>query len=135
MPDEVELLTNVAPLPVLSSTLRCRVLAAAGAARARRRRARRVVLAAFVSFVVLALVSWIDALPAVSRNLSAIESGLAEMAVTGNRLAGNRLAGNSQFPSAPYCRRERLIAAMSDDWRMVEAEFKSREEFTRRVQM
>jgi hypothetical protein len=124
------LLTKVAPLPVLSATLRSRVLAAACAARARRRRARRVVAGAFALFGVLALFCWSEALPLVTKNLAAIESGVA-----GSAASLSWPAGRPPRKSAPYCRRDMLISAMSDDWRMVEAEFKSREEFTRRVQM
>jgi hypothetical protein len=127
---EGELMTRAAPLPLLSSTLRSRVLAAAGAARARRERARRCAAGALVMSGLLVLTSWIVALPLVPKNLAALESGLAEISFT-----ASPLAAPSQLPATPYCRRERLIAAKSDDWRMVEAEFKSREEFTRRAQM
>jgi hypothetical protein len=45
-------------------------------------------------------------------------------------------AGDDAPPaSSTFCRRELLNSAMGDDWRMVEAELQSREDFTRRVQM
>jgi hypothetical protein len=127
---EEELLTSVAPLPVLSGGLRVRVLAAAGAARARRTRARRALAGASVVFGILGWISWTDSLPFAPGNLAAIEP----RTVAGSSAA--RVTAAKEPPAVvPYCRRDMLIAAMSDDWRMVEAEFKSREEFTRRVQM
>ena len=130
MDREVELLTIVAPLPVLSATLRSRVLAAAGAARARRVRARRVLACALVLFGLLGWISWTDRLPLVAKDLAATDSGMLDGS-SGSRSP----ASQAPAASAPYCRRDMLISAMGDDWRMVEAEFKSREEFTRRAQM
>jgi len=123
---EEELLTNVAPLPVLSATLRSSVLAAAGAARARRVRARRVLASGLVMFSVLGLFAWSDRLPFVADSLAATEPGL---------LDATSVNSSTAFASVAYCRRDMLISAMGDDWRMVEAELKSREEFTRRAQM
>src|SRR5262249_34682049 len=132
---EGELLTRVAPLPLLSSTLRSRVLAAAAAARARRERTRRCAAGALVLSGLLVLSSWIVALPLIPTNFAAVESGLPDISFPDLSFCGVALAVHSPLPSTPCCRRARLIAAKSDDWRMVEAEFKSREEFTRRAQM
>jgi len=127
---EEEFLTNAAPLPVLSAGLRARVLAAAGAAQARRTRARRALAGASVLFGILGWISWTGSLPFTAGNLAVIEPE-----TFAGPSAGSVTAAEAPPPGVAYCRRDLLIAAMSDDWQMVEAEFKSREEFTRRVQM
>src|SRR5262249_52590902 len=125
---EEELVKCVAPLPVLSADLRTRVLSAVVEARARRTQGRRVVAGA--AGLVL-LLGWISRtgppVPSASQ-LAGTET------VPGDETAGG-LAEAEAPVTSPYSRREMFIAAMGDDWRMVEAEFKSREEFTRRVQM
>jgi len=130
MDREEALLTNVAPLPVLSEGLRTRVLAAAGAARARRMRARRALGGAAVLFGALALFSWSDSLPLVARTPAVCLPG-------GGDGSSGLISKVGQAPAATaaYCRRDMLISATGDDWQMVEAEFKSREEFTRRARM
>lgn len=127
---EEELLTNVAPLPVLSARLRSRVLAAAGAARARRSHARRVLASGLVLFCLLGWVSWTYPPSLVAKNSVAADLGMFD-----GSSFGSSTTGNTPAASTSYCRRDMLISAMGDDWRMVEAEFKSREEFTRRAQM
>ena len=126
---EEELLKSVAPLPVLSGDLRTRVLSAAVEARARRTQGRRVAAASLVLFLLLGWIAWTGPLVPSASQLA--DTGTAP----GDELAGSLAEAEAPVASAPYSRREMFIAAMGDDWRMVEAEFKSREEFTRRVQM
>jgi hypothetical protein len=124
---EEELVKSAAPLPVLSADLRTRVLSAALEARARRTQGRRVLAG---SAVLLGWIAWTGPLLPSASQLAATETA------PGQDLVGDG-ASVTEAPvaSAPYSRREMFIAAMGDDWRMVEAEFKLREEFTRRVQM
>jgi hypothetical protein len=127
---EEELLKRVSPLPVLSSDLRTRVLSAAVEARARRSQGRRVLAAGAVLFSLLGWIAWTGPLLPSARQLAATETA------PGEELGGNGSpAAEAPVASVPYSRREMFIAAMGDDWRVVEAEFKSREEFTRRAQM
>jgi hypothetical protein len=127
---EEELIKNVAPLPVLSADLRTRVLSAAAEARARRSQGRRVLAGAAVLFSLMAWIAWTGPVLPSARQLAATEMS------PGDEITGDGSpAADASVASAPYSRREMFIAAMGDDWRMVEAEFKSREEFTRRVQM
>ena len=127
---EEELLKSVAPLPVLSGDLRTRVLSAAVEARARRSQGRRVLAGAAVLFSLLGWIAWTGPILPSARQLAVTETA------PGDGIAGDGSpAADATLASAPYSRREMFIAAMEDDWRMVEAEFKSREEFTRRVQM
>jgi hypothetical protein len=127
---EEELVKSVAPLPVLSPDLRTRVLSAAGDACARRSQGRRVLVGAVVLFSLMTWIAWTGPILPSARQLAATEPAPGEE-LTGD---GSPVA-DATVASAPYSRREMFIAAMGDDWRMVEAEFKSREEFTRRVQM
>ena len=114
-----------APLPVLSMDLRSRVLAAAAAAQRRRTQARRALVGAAAVFSSLAfLLGSCPHLPIV-RQFAGVDT--APGASPPNETSP------AAMPAAPFCRREMFIAAMSDDWRVVEAEFKAREEFTRRV--
>ncbi|MGE5191599.1 MAG: hypothetical protein ACM3U2_03800 [Deltaproteobacteria bacterium] len=127
---EEELLRTAAPLPVLSSGLRPRVLAAAAEARARRSHGRRVLAGAAVVFMLLGWLAWSGPFLPPASQLAGMNSTPRD----GFALGGETSAA-APTASSPYGRRERFIAAMADDWRMVEAEFQSREEFTRRVQM
>ena len=133
--NEEELLEEMSHLPELSSNLRSRVLAAALEARARRAQGRQVLGSALVLFCLVGWVTWSRPLSTVARHTA--EATLAAPAEQVD--AGSAQAGEPVLPvpsaSSTYCRRDMLISAMGDDWRMVEAEFKSREEFTRRVQM
>jgi hypothetical protein len=135
MPEECldlteDLLQETAPLPLLSGDLRARVLGAAVEARARRTQGRRVLAGAGGLFALLLCIAWTGPiLPSAARLAAAIP-----IPPGGGASAATQVA--DECPACqPYSRRERFILAMGDDWRMVEAEFKSREEFTRRVQM
>jgi hypothetical protein len=133
--DEEELLEEISHLPELSANLRSRVLAAALEARARRAQGRQVLGSALVLFCLVGWVTWSRPLSTVARHTAeAVPAAPAERVDAGSPQAGEPVL---PVPSASstYCRRDMLISAMGDDWRMVEAEFKSREEFTRRVQM
>ena len=127
---EEELLQAAAPLPVLSSGLRSRVLAAAGEARARRAQGRRVLAGAAVVFALMGWLAWTGPfLP------SASQLAGTELAPSDRSLLEEGPSCPAPVASSSCSRRERFIAAMEDDWRMVEAEFQSREDFTRRIQM
>jgi hypothetical protein len=133
--DEEELLADVSPLPELSANLRSRVLAAALEARARRAQGRQVLGSALVLFCLVGWVTWSKPLSPVSpQTAQAVPAAPAEQAGAVSPQAGEPVLPVPS-PSSTYCRRDMLISAMGDDWRMVEAEFKSREEFTRRVHM
>jgi hypothetical protein len=129
MSGEEDLVRSAAPLPVLSAGLRTRVLTAAGEARARRTQGRRVLAGSAVLFLLLGWIAWTGPLLPSASQLAGNETAGDENS------AGGLAVAEAPVASAPYSRREMFIAAMGDDWRMVEAEFKSREEFTRRVQM
>jgi hypothetical protein len=126
---EEELLQAAAPLPVLSSGLRSRVLAAAGEARARRTQGRRVLAGAAVVFSLLAWLAWTGPFLPSASQLAGTESAASDGALLEDGCSRPATAAVSSCS-----RRERFIAAMDDDWRMVEAEFQSREDFTRRIQ-
>jgi hypothetical protein len=127
---EEEFLKRVAPLPLLSADLRTRVLSAAVEARARRSQGRRVLTGAAVLFSLLGWIAWTGPILPSARQFAVTDTAPGD-GITGD----DSPAADATVASAPYSRREMFIAAMGDDWRMVEAEFKSREEFTRRVQM
>jgi hypothetical protein len=134
--DEEELLADMTHLPELSPNLRSRVLAAALEARARRAQGRRVLLSAVVLFCLVGWAAWSKpAATFVARHTG--ETVPAALADEANPLLpqAGQPAATAPPASTAYCRRDMLISAMGDDWRMVEAEFKSREEFTRRVHM
>jgi hypothetical protein len=84
------------------------------------------------SAVVFALLGWLawtgPFLPSASE-LAGTEATTSEAALLED---GSSRAAPATILSCS--RRERFIAAMDDDWRMVEAEFQSREDFTRRIQ-
>jgi len=126
---EAEFLKAVAPLPVLSNGLRSRVLAAALEARERRSQGRRVVSSALSVFALLGWIAWKGPFSG-SRTALAAASPL-----NSDGSAGDDSGDGSPAASSTYCRRDMLTSAMGDDWRMVEAELQSREDFTRRVQM
>jgi hypothetical protein len=133
--DEEELLAEMSHLPELSANLRSRVLAAALEARARRAQGRQVLGSALVLFCLVGWVTWSRPHSTDARHTAeAIPAGPAEPSDVRSPTAGEP-ALPALLPSSTYCRRDMLISAMGDDWRMVEAEFKSREEFTRRVHM
>ena len=134
--DEEELLEEMSHLPELSAKLRSRVLAAALEARARRAQGRQVLGSVLVLFCLVGWVTWSKPLSSVvARNaVDAMPTALAQQSDAPLPKAGEPVLP-APSASSTYCRRDMLISAMGDDWRMVEAEFKSREEFTRRVQM
>jgi hypothetical protein len=134
--DEEELLEEMSHLPELSANLRSRVLAAALEARARRAQGRQVLGSALVLFCLVGWVTWSKPVSTVVAR-HAGEIAPAALAEQVDSLSPKASGPVQPAPSASstYCRRDMLISAMGDDWRMVEAEFKSREEFTRRVQM
>jgi hypothetical protein len=133
--DEEELLEEISHLPELSANLRSRVLAAALEARARRAQGRQVLGSALVLFCLVGWVTWSKPLSTVARYAAeSVPAASVEQSDVGLPKAGEPVLP-APSPSSTYCRRDMLISAMGDDWRMVEAEFKSREEFTRRVQM
>ena len=127
---EEELVLNAAALPVLSSGLRSRVLAAAAEARARRAQGRRVLAGAALVFALMSWLAWTGPfLP------SASQLALADSAGPDRPAGGSKISTAAPPPAPIWSRRQRFIAAMGDDWRMVEAEFQSREDFTRRIRM
>jgi hypothetical protein len=126
---EAEFLKVVAPLPVLSNGLRSRVLAAALEARERRSQGRRVVSSALSVFALLGWIAWKGPFSAARTALAATSTFNPDGTAAEDATEGSPAA------SSTYCRRDMLNAAMGDDWRMVEAELQSREDFTRRVQM
>ena len=129
---EEELLADAAAMPALSSGLRMRVLTAAIEARDRRWQGRRALCVALVVFSFVGWAAWTGPLGLDARHTAL--TGAASLAgQSGDGQSGGESATGAG--SSSYCRRDMLISAMGDDWRMVEAEFKSREEFTRRVQM
>ena len=128
MSHKEEVLLRTAPLPVLSSGLRSRVLQAAGEACDRRSRGRRALASALVAFGLVGSFTWFR--PASKGRGEAV-------ACDEKRPSSPQEPGSSADPAptgSPLSRRELVMAAMGDDWKMVEAEFRSREEFTRRVQ-
>jgi len=129
---EAEFLKVVAPLPVLSNGLRSRVLAAALEARERRSQGRRVISSALSVFALLGWIAWKGPFSG-SRTALAATSNLNPDGTAAEDADGS--GSGSGAASSTYCRREMLNSAMGDDWRMVEAELQSREDFTRRVQM
>jgi len=132
---EEELLADAASMPTLSSGLRMRVLTAAIEARDRRWQGRRTLCVALVVFGFVGWAAWTGPLGLDARHAAATDAASLAGPLGDGQSGGESAAGASRAASSSYCRRDMLISAMGDDWRMVEAEFKSREEFTRRVQM
>jgi hypothetical protein len=126
---EEELVLTAAALPVLSCGLRSRVLAAAAAARARRSQGRRVVAGTAVVFALMGWLAWTGPFLPSAGQLAGTDFAARD------RLWGGRTASTGAAPLSSCSRRERFIAALADDCRMVEAEFESREDVTWRVQM
>jgi hypothetical protein len=123
---EEELVLAAAPFPVLSGGLRSRVLSSAAEARARRSQGRRVLAGSVVVFALMGWLAWTGpVLPSVGQLAGGGEPPAEDLVFQGEPAGG----------TSSVSRRERFIAAMDDDWRMVEAEFEAREEFSRRVRM
>jgi len=145
-----ELLGDANWLPTLPPSVRARVLAAALEARERRRQGRRMLASIGVLFLVAGGAAWIGPLSRLARNDMArtsagpavplFEAYETAVVVAPEEAASIDPAADASAPEgrsgrSSYSRRERLMSAMGDDWRMVEAEFESREEFNRRVHM
>ncbi len=140
-------LARLAELPTLSPELRVRMLAAVTEARQRRSQGRRVLASLLVLSAAMVWGAWTGPLSIMS-NPSAMtsvapvslrgttaqdSSGSAFSIVHGVSIVHGAFTDSSS--TTTYSRSDRLVSAMGDDWLMVDAELKSREEFTRRVQM
>src|SRR5579872_755235 len=124
-----EVLLMTAPLPVLSSGLRGRVLQAADEACDRRSRGRRALGSALVAFGLVGWFTWFRPNSKGQGETTASSADLPPVPVEEGSGTGE------PAPSGTRSRRDLIMAAMGDDWKMIEAEFRSREEFTRRVQV
>jgi hypothetical protein len=119
MLSEEQILKNVAPLPVLSSGLRSRVLAAALEAQENRRHSRRLI---FGSLSLFALLSWISWRGPISRD-------------AGSAVA----AANDQDvpPSSPNSSAAwafgLMTGAIGDDFAAVEVQLRSRQDYFPRI--
>jgi hypothetical protein len=142
-----------APLPVLSSGLRSRVLSAALEAQDRRSQGRRVLASALGLFAMLCGVAWLGPIAnepfsygsfpigfstpgsfADSRSKSAavtVLQGDLSGGIGGVQSAG--AAGSSAVSS--FDRGQALLSVMGDDWLPVEAQLQSRREHFSRFQM
>lgn len=127
-----DIIRRTAPLPLLSAGLRARVLEAAGEACERRSRGRRAVASALLAFGLVGSFTWFR--PGSKGQGQAIASDVAPPRDLSEGTSSGE-AGAAVPAGEGLSRSERLILAMGDDWKMVEAEFRSREEFTRRVQL
>lgn len=125
---EDDLLMIPAPMPVLSMELRSRVLAAALEAREKRSRGRRALSSALVFFALAGWAAWSAPTVMMARRTPALPAP----SVGGSSGAGVIAAA---VATPFYSRSATFIAAMGDDWGMVEAEFRLREKFTRRLPM
>jgi hypothetical protein len=144
---EEELLKEAAPLPVLSSRLRSRVLAAAIEAQDRRAQGRRVLASTLGLFAMMVTVAWLG--PFANGPLSNGESQISDNdvqtfaessgsfgePVQGRKapagIPGKGAAGGSSTLSSlrPVLRLgQGLMSVMGDDWRDVEAELQSRQD-------
>lgn len=160
---EAEFLKAIAPLPVLSSGLRSRVLAAALEAQDRRSQGRRVLASALGLFAMLVGVAWMGPfsnrpffegrLFSESRpfsesdgQMSAASSaglgGAARKGATGDpALSALSSLRPSLHPSLnpslhPSLNRGQvLMSVVGDDWQSVEAQLRSRQEHFSRFQM
>lgn len=126
-----EILRMTAPLPVLSSGLRSRVLEAAGEACDRRKRGRRAIASALLAFGLVGSFTWFR--PSFKGRARSVACDSARPNDGRDEPSGSAEGGPTS--SGGYSRSELLMSAMGDDWKMVEAEFRSREEFTRRFQI
>jgi hypothetical protein len=119
MLSEEDILRKVAPLPVLSSGLRSRVLAAAIEAQETKRQSRRVIAGSLSLF---ALLSWISWRGPISRS-----EGSALAAAT------ERDGTASSEKSSPRSAFGLIKAAMEDDFSAVEVQLRSRQDYFPRV--
>ena len=133
-PEEL-LLVSAAALPVLSTGLRSRVLTATHDARTRRAQGRRVLWAAGVLFVGLGLASWLRP-PRPSEFAAFLTDEMVQQTATEYSIL---TPSGSAYPTAAapakkLGRAALLMLAAGDDWRLVEVELQSRQNFTRRFQ-
>jgi hypothetical protein len=119
MLSEEDILKKVAPLPVLSSGLRSRVLAAALEAQENRRHSRRVIAGSLSLFALLSWISWRG--PISGQRGTALASA-AELDD----------ASSSQASSAASSL-GLIKAAMDDDFSAVEVQLRSRQDYFPRV--
>ena len=112
------LLAKGASMPALSAGLRMRVLAAAIEARDRRWQARRALRSALILFSFVGWAAWTDPL-----SLDIRYAATTDSAILDGQSGGESTVGAAPAASSAYCRRDMLISAMGDDWRMVEAEY------------
>jgi len=119
MLSEEDILKKVAPLPVLSSGLRSRVLAAAIEAQESKRHSRRVIAGSLSLF---ALLSWISWRGPISRGAG---SALA--------VAAERDSAPPSRKSAPLSAFGAIKAAMDDDFSAVEVQLRSRRDYFPRI--
>lgn len=119
MLSEEDILKKVAPLPVLSSGLRSRVLAAAIEAQETKRHSRRVIAGSLSLFALLAWISW--------RGPISRSAGSALAAAT------ERDGTASAEKSATHSALGLIKAAMEDDFSAVEVQLRSRQDYFPRV--
>lgn len=122
---EEELRLAASDVPTLSSGFRARVLATAQQSRERRDRHRRTLWAAGLFVAGMGFSAW-----------------YGPLATAGFSIASSASASDSYDSQAPllnvsqrYGRGELLASAAGDDWQLVEAELKSRNEGFRRIRM
>ncbi|HEY3968889.1 MAG TPA: hypothetical protein VGM05_30350 [Planctomycetaceae bacterium] len=119
MLSEEDILKRVAPLPVLSSGLRSRILAAAIEAQDTKRHSRRVIAGSLSLF---ALLSWISWRGPISRGGGPTIAAATE---------GD---GVSSLPgSSPHSALGLMKAAIEDDFSAVEVQLRSRQDYFPRV--
>jgi hypothetical protein len=119
MYSEEEILEKIAPLPVLSSGLRSRVLAAAIEAQENRRHSRRVIAGSLSLFALLSWISW--------RGPISRPGGSAVAAATerdGASSSQNSILGSSLGL---------IKAAVDDDFSAIEVQLRSRQDYFPRV--
>ncbi len=126
-----EILLMTAPLPVLSSGLRSRVLEAAGEACDRRKRGRRAIASALLAFGLVGSFTWFR--PSSKGQARSVACDSAQP--HDGRQEPSSAAEGAPASAGGSSRNDLLMSAMGDDWKVVEAEFRSREEFTRRFQV
>jgi|SRR5579872_2096482 len=128
-----ELLKRTAPTPELSPGLRTRVLAVAAEASERRTQARRVASSALALLALLGYGAWCT--PKIAFDSRAALAARAVQNSGAEAMAGAPATAAPAATLSPLCRAQMLLSAMGDDWRLVEAELRLREKFSRRMPM
>ena len=126
---EERLIRSAVSLPVLSDGLRTRMLAAALEAHRRRSQARQIVCSGVVLVAVLGWTAWSGSLSTFGLQMATSDVAGRTDAVDG----GDDL--ESAFDAPHVSGAAMLVSTAGDDWRLVEAQLQTREEFTRRIQM